>query len=49
MNEAHLKKMKPDYVMILPWNLKDEITAQLEYITQWNGKFVIPIPKLEII
>ena len=49
MNEDHLKANKPDYVMILPWNLKDEITAQLSYIRAWGGQFIIPIPKLQVI
>jgi hypothetical protein len=35
-------------VLILPWNLRDEIAEQLAYIRDWNGKFVVPIPKLEI-
>ena len=47
--EAHLKVRKPDYVLILPWNLRAEITQQLAYIRDWGGKFVIPIPELEII
>ena len=37
-------KTKPDYVLILPWNLKDEIQAQLSYITEWGGQCVVPIP-----
>jgi len=49
VNEDELKKQKPDFVIILPWNLKDEILQQLSYIKDWGGKFVIPIPKLEII
>jgi SAM-dependent methyltransferase len=49
LNEAHLKDAKPDFVIILPWNLKDEITQQLSYIKDWGGKFVIPIPSLQII
>jgi len=49
MNEDHLKANKPDFVIILPWNLKDEITAQLSYIKEWGGKFVIPVPKLELL
>jgi SAM-dependent methyltransferase len=40
MPESFLKKGKPDYVIILPWNLKDEIESQLNYIEEWNGKFV---------
>lgn len=46
VNEETLKNGKPDYVLILPWNLKDEISAQLEYIRQWGGKFVVPVPEL---
>ncbi len=49
MNEDYLKANKPDFVIILPWNLRDEITAQLSYIKEWGGQFVIPVPKLEII
>jgi 2-polyprenyl-3-methyl-5-hydroxy-6-metoxy-1,4-benzoquinol methylase len=48
MNEDELKKSKPDFVIILPWNLKTEITAQLNYIKEWGGKFVVAIPELEI-
>ena len=48
MNEDNLKKAKPDFVIILPWNLKTEITAQLNYIKDWSGKFVVAIPELEI-
>lgn len=39
---------QPDYVLILPWNLKDEITTQLAHIRNWGGKFVVPIPHLEV-
>jgi len=49
VNEQHLKDEKPDYVIILPWNLKDEITHQLSYIKEWGGQFVIPIPQLEVL
>jgi SAM-dependent methyltransferase len=48
VNEDHLKNMKPDFIIILPWNLKEEITTQLGYVREWKGKFVIPIPQLEI-
>lgn len=48
MNEAHLKSEKPDYVLILPWNLQEEIMQQLSYIRAWGGAFVIPIPSLKI-
>ena len=49
VNEEYLKANKPDFVIILPWNLKDEITAQLSYIKEWGGQFVIPIPKLHLV
>jgi len=49
VKEADLKQAQPDYVIILPWNLKEEITRQLAYIREWGGQFVIPIPQLEII
>jgi ABC-type Fe3+-hydroxamate transport system substrate-binding protein len=44
-----IKETKPDYIFILPWNLKDEIMEQMAFIRQWGGKFVIPIPKIELI
>ena len=39
---------KPDFVLILPWNLKDEITRQMSAIREWGGRFVVPIPKVEV-
>ena len=39
-----IRETRPDYVVILPWNLKDEIMAQLAYIREWGGKFVVPVP-----
>ena len=44
-----IQKSKPDYILILPWNLKDEIIEQLKYINEWDGKFVVAVPKLKII
>ena len=49
VNEQYLKDAKPDFVIIFPWNLKDEITKQLSYITTWGGKFVVAVPHLQII
>ncbi|KQT04772.1 class I SAM-dependent methyltransferase [Rhizobium sp. Leaf386] len=40
---------RPDYVFILPWNLKDEIIQQMRHIGDWGGKFVIPIPSISVI
>jgi 2-polyprenyl-3-methyl-5-hydroxy-6-metoxy-1,4-benzoquinol methylase len=48
MNEAYLKEQKPDFIIILPWNLKEEIMTQLSYVKQWGGRFVIPIPDLSV-
>jgi hypothetical protein len=47
--EDVLRQQRPDYVLILPWNLREEIVRQLEYIREWDGKFVVPIPHLQII
>jgi hypothetical protein len=41
-------RTKPDFVLILPWNLKDEIVKQLAYIREWGGKFVVPIPEVTV-
>ncbi len=47
--EDALINRKPDYIIILPWNLEKEITEQLSYVKEWGAKFVIPIPELKII
>lgn len=44
-----IKETKPDYVLILPWNLTKEITKQMDYIKAWGGRFVIPIPEVRVI
>lgn len=44
----HIKSTQPDYVFILPWNLKEEIMNQMDYIKDWGGKFVVPIPELTV-
>jgi 2-polyprenyl-3-methyl-5-hydroxy-6-metoxy-1,4-benzoquinol methylase len=43
-----IKETKPDYVFILPWNLKDEIMDQMSFIAEWGGQFVVPIPTLKV-
>jgi hypothetical protein len=40
---------RPDYVLVLPWNLRDELTAQLSYLAEWGGQLVFPIPTLEVV
>ncbi len=43
-----IRETRPDYVLILPWNLKDEIMEQLAYIRSWGGQFVVPIPDVKV-
>jgi len=43
-----IRETKPDYVLILPWNLKGEIIEQMQFIREWGGKFVVPIPKVNV-
>jgi hypothetical protein len=43
-----IRETKPDYVVILPWNLQDEIMQQLQFIREWGGRFVVPIPHVAI-
>ena len=44
-----IREAKPDYVFILPWNLRDEIAAQLSYVREWGGRLVVPIPRVEVL
>lgn len=44
-----IRETKPDYVVILPWNIKEEIIEQMAYIREWNGKFVVLIPEVTVI
>lgn len=48
VDEARLQTEKPDYVVILPWNLKAEVTQQLVYIREWGGQFVTAVPALRV-
>ncbi len=45
----HIEADRPDYVLVLPWNLRKELTAQLSFVDEWGGKLVFPIPHLEIV
>ena len=47
--EEHLRSQRPDYVLILPWNLRDEVVQQLSYIREWGGQFVTAIPSLKVL
>jgi C-methyltransferase./Hypothetical methyltransferase. len=44
-----IREAKPDFVLVLPWNIKDEIMGQMSFIREWGAKFVVAVPKLEII
>ena len=44
-----IREARPDYVLILPWNLKDEIAEQLAYVHEWGGRLVVPIPRVEVL
>ena len=48
VDESIIKEKKPEYVMILPWNLKDEVEGQLSYIRDWKGRFVVAVPELQV-
>ena len=44
-----IKETKPDYIVILPWNIKDEIMEQMYFVREWGAKFVVPIPTVQVI
>lgn len=48
LHPDHIRETQPDYILILPWNLKEEIMSQMSYITEWGGKFVVPIPQVQV-
>ena len=48
VDESRIRMEKPDYVLILPWNIRDEVMAQLAYISEWGSKFVTAVPSLKI-
>ena len=44
-----ISEVRPDYILILPWNLKNEIINNLQFVKEWGAKFIVPIPNIEII
>lgn len=44
-----IAETRPDYVLILPWNLKDEIVIQMKHVREWGGRFVVPIPTVQVL
>jgi SAM-dependent methyltransferase len=49
VGEEEIKKLRPDYILILPWNIREEIVEQLNYVRNWGGKFVVSIPEINVI
>jgi len=43
-----IRETRPDYVLILPWNLREEVMEQMAFIREWGGKFVVPIPEVKV-
>jgi hypothetical protein len=44
-----IRETRPDYLLILPWNLKDEIMREMSYVREWDARFVVPIPTLTLL
>jgi hypothetical protein len=49
LHPDRLREARPDFVLILPWNLEAEITAKHKYIEDWGGRFVVPIPRVRVL
>ena len=49
LDPAQIDKTRPDFILILPWNLKDEIVASMSHVRQWGARFVVPIPAVEVL
>ena len=44
-----IAETRPDYIVVLPWNLVDEISSQLDYVREWGAKLIVPIPTATIL
>ena len=49
LSPDQIRETRPDYIFILPWNLKDEISMQMGFVREWGGKFIVPIPEPQIL
>jgi hypothetical protein len=49
LDPVALRETKPDFILILPWNLRDEIVQQHSYVAEWGGRFVVPIPTVRVL
>ncbi|NNF56305.1 MAG: SAM-dependent methyltransferase, partial [Acidimicrobiales bacterium] len=45
----HVAQTKPDYLLILPWNIKDEVMEQMAHIRDWGGKFLVAVPEMQVL
>jgi 2-polyprenyl-3-methyl-5-hydroxy-6-metoxy-1,4-benzoquinol methylase len=48
-NPDRVRETRPDYLLILPWNLKEEVMQQMAFVREWGGRFVVPIPRVEVL
>jgi 2-polyprenyl-3-methyl-5-hydroxy-6-metoxy-1,4-benzoquinol methylase len=48
LDPGRIRQTRPDYLLVLPWNLKDEVARQMGFIREWGGRFVVPIPRVEV-
>jgi hypothetical protein len=46
---SRIRETRPDYILILPWNLRTEIVEQLSYVREWGAKFIVPIPEAKVL
>jgi len=49
LSPEQIQKTKPDFVLILPWNIKDEVMHQMKNICKWGGQFIVAIPELKVL
>ena len=49
VEEAELQRVRPDYVIIFPWNLKSEIACQLDYVNDWGGRLMVFVPEMSFL
>jgi len=46
---AEIRRTRPDYVFILPWNLKDEIMEEMSFVREWGGRFMVRTPEMTVL
>jgi hypothetical protein len=49
VDEQHLRQDRPDFILVLPWNLREEVAKQLDYTREWGARLVTAIPELTIL